>query len=169
MLSILSSLFFCFSIVCIPATIHTQENKQKTTIKTIYIVNATGKKIRAIFKPVTTIIETGTIEQVCFDPDQPTKENNSDEFIIQSTSYSMEFGLCLNADQEVQKIVLEQKQLGTKDLFEGVLDWSTATTCTLILYDNEEERIIKKDFMISDGVTYEIRLEHNQLIVKEVE
>ena len=169
MLSIIYPFIFFFSILFIAETTPAQENEQEANIKTIYIINVTGKKIRAIFKPVTTIIETGTIEQVCYDPKKPTKENFPDEFIIQSASYLMEFGLSLNANQEVQKIVLEQKKLGTKDLFEGLLDWSTATTCTLILYDEEIDKVIKKEFTINNGTTYQIAYENEKLIVEDID
>ncbi|HEB41577.1 MAG TPA: hypothetical protein ENI08_00985 [Candidatus Dependentiae bacterium] len=169
MLSIIYPFIFFFGILFIAETTPTQEDKQETNIKTIYIINTTGKRIRAIFKPVTTIIETGTIEQVCYDPKQPTKENSPDEFIIQSASYLMEFGLCFNANQEVQTIILEQKKLGTKDLFEGLLDWSTATTCTLILYDEETDKVIKKEFTINNRTTYQITYENDKLIVEDID
>lgn len=166
MLSIIYPFIFLFSILFIAETTPAQEDEQEANIKTIYIINTTGKRIRAIFKPITTIIEAGTIEQICYDPEQPTEKNSPNEFIIKPTSYSMEFGLCLNADQAVQEIVLEQKKLGAKDLFEGVLDWSTATTCMLILYDDETDKVIKKNFTINDGTTYQIAYKNGKLIVK---
>ena len=81
----------------------------------------------------------------------------------------MEFGLCFNANQEVQTIILEQKKLGTKDLFEGLLDWSTATTCTLILYDEETDKVIKKEFTINNRTTYQITYENDKLIVEDID
>ena len=74
------------------------------------------------------------------------------EIIIQFTSYLIEFGLCLNPNQEIQIMVLEQKKLGAKDLFKGVLDWSRATTCILILYNDE--------------TTYQIAYKNGKLIIK---
>ncbi len=168
MLSFIYSFIFFFSIFFVAETTNTQKDKQENNIKTIYIINTTGSRIRAIFKPVTTIIEAGMIEQVCYDPERPTEENSPDEFIIKPTSYLMEFGLCLNANQEIQEIVLEQKKLGTKDLFEGILDWSTATSCTLILYDDETDKVIKKDFTINNGTTYQIAYKNDKLIVENI-
>lgn len=168
MISIIYSFTFFFSFLFISETVSQEIKKEKPIKKTIYIVNVTGKKIRAIFKPVTTTIESEEIEQVCYNPEHPMIEEHSLDEFMQPTPYSMEFGLCLAANKEKQKIVLEQKQLGTKDLFEGILDWSTATICTLLLYDNKKEKIIKKDFTIKDGVTYQISYKNNNLSIKNI-
>ena len=48
MLSIIYPFIFFFGILFIAETTPTQEDKQETNIKTIYIINVTGKKIRAI-------------------------------------------------------------------------------------------------------------------------
>ena len=138
--------FFLVSLLFLSSlyrTIQTQES-----YKQLYFINETNKRVRAIFFPIFVCMEANIIH-----------ESN------EQTICTIEFGFYLNASNDVQEIILGQQKMGTSEVFEGILNTSTATECRFVLYDTDTQLTVKKTISIHDNQTYKITYENKKLDV----
>ena len=137
--------------------------KEEPVITKLLFINKTQHRIRAVFEPVTARMEPDpmNIEHHNITDEQNDTQPQDDETEITDTTpkqivYTLPFGFCLNAGEERQTITLEPVKLATNDIYEGCLDLTTATTCTLSFFDHDTKLKVEHTFLINGDATYQL-------------
>ena len=127
---------------------------QDTNPITITFINTTNNRIRATFHDVTAIMQAALYNE----------HSDDNEPIIKIINYSY----CLPTNNDPQIIALTQKQLGTRDALEGILDLTTAHSCTLSFFDSQTKQKKEYTFSLKDDVTVVINYIANDLTIEQI-
>jgi len=127
---------------------------QESDSITIIFINRTNNRIRATFHDVTAIMQAELYNE----------HSDDDEPVIRVIDYS--YYLPANNDQ--QKIILTKKQLGTRNTVEGILDLTTAHSCTLSFFDSHIREKKGCTFSLKDDVTVIIHYVDGNLTVEQI-
>lgn len=151
----------------------TQE--EEPVITKLLFINKTQHRIRAIFEPVTACMEQDTIDIKHHDANHEhndTQPQGNETEVTDTTPkqivYTLPFGFCLNAEEELQTITLEPIKLATNDIYEGCLDLTTATTCTLSFFDHDTKLKVEYTFSINGDEIYQLDYRGERLIFKRL-
>lgn len=127
---------------------------QESAPITITFINRTNNRVRATFHDVTALMQAALYNE----------HSDDDEPVIHIIDYSY----YLPANNNPQKIVLIQKQLGTRNMVEGILDLTTAHSCTLSFFDSQTREKKGYTFSLKDDVTVIIHYVDGDLEIEQI-
>jgi len=148
---------------------------EELVVTKLMFINKTQHRVQAIFEPVTAYMEPDpmNIEHHNITDEQNDTQLEDDEMETIDTKpkqivYTLPFGFYLNAEEELQTITLEPCKLATNDIYEGTLDLTTATTCTLSFFDHDTKLKVEHTFSINGDATYQLDYRGGRLIFERV-